>query len=461
MARCIQAIRPRTRCAQNLVRSLPNAHVTLLQQRLSFYCGDDSPVDVFPLAFLNTFYAQGNLPSLDLANICSTSNQPAFPGTSLPDCSFMAADIKQCQAKGKIVTLSLGGATANTSFESDDQGMAFAQTLWDLFLGGSSKTRPFGDAVLDGLDMDIEGGSKTGHIAFILKIRQLAASSEKKYYITAAPQCPYPDMNLQSTLNKASFDAVYVQFYNNFCSLPKFNSTAFNFGVWDVWSKTLSPNKDIKVYVGAPGSPGSAGSGYVDIDTLKTIAKTMRNAFPSFGGVMYWDMSSAYANGRMDKQIKDAMVANGGTGFTFPSCDAPHFGQGQTYEQGSKVSYNGYIWQANYWAQSTPSIDTPGGDWTPVSACGSGSVGTPSSVSPDPASSSVRSPTPTSTAPPSDSVPQNDGDAPENAGNPTGTATSPGCTDCSVPTIDPGLVPQKALRARCVVRPPTARRRRK
>lgn len=406
------------------------------QQRLNFYCGDDSPVDVFPLAFLNTFFAQGGLPSLDLANICSTSNHDAFPGTSLPDCSFMAGDIKQCQAKGKIVTLSLGGATASTAFDSDDQGLAFAQTIWDLFLGGSSKTRPFGDAVLDGIDMDIEGGSKTGHIAFILRLRQLAATSEKKYYITAAPQCPYPDLNLQSTLNKASFDAVYVQFYNNFCSLPKFNTTAFNFGVWDVWSKTLSPNKDIKVYVGAPGSPGSAGSGFVDIGTLESIAATMRNAFPSFGGVMFWDMSSAYANGRMDRQIKDSMTKNGGTGFTFPACSAPHFQQGQSYEQGSKVSYNGYIWQATYWAQSTPSIDAA--DWTPFTACGSGTVGSPS---------------------------DNDGGSPENEGgpttSPTGTATRPSCTDCSTATPFPGVGSQKVLKARCVVRPrnPALRRR--
>ena len=120
-----------------------------------------------------------------------------------------------------------------------------------MFLGGTSDIRPFGDAVLDGcvrdpasartlrftdffgsFDLDLEGGGVTGDIAFVNKIRSLMdADKSKTYYITAAPQvrwrdrvltsyssimqCPYPDLNLQSTLNVGQFDAVYVQFYNN------------------------------------------------------------------------------------------------------------------------------------------------------------------------------------------------------------------------------------------------------
>lgn len=33
-----------------------------------------------------------------------------------------------------------------------------------------------------------------------------------RYYITAAPQCPFPDAYLGTVLNAAAFDAVYVQF---------------------------------------------------------------------------------------------------------------------------------------------------------------------------------------------------------------------------------------------------------
>ena len=62
----------------------------------------------------------------------------------------------------------------------------------------------------------------------------------------------------------------------------------------DNWARTISPNPDVKVYIGAPASSSAAGSGYVSSSTLQSIATQMRNAFPSFGGVMLWDASQAY-----------------------------------------------------------------------------------------------------------------------------------------------------------------------
>jgi len=68
----------------------------------------------------------------------------------LPNCSFLASDIQSCQAKGKIVTISIGGATGAVGLTSDAQAKQFADTIWNLFLGGSNDTRPFGSAILDG-----------------------------------------------------------------------------------------------------------------------------------------------------------------------------------------------------------------------------------------------------------------------------------------------------------------------
>lgn len=82
--------------------------------------------------------------------ICNHLNNGTFPGTSLVKCKKLSSDIKTCQEKGKLVTLSLGGAVGNVSFTGDDQAKDFADTVWNLFLGGSSDTRPFGNAVLDG-----------------------------------------------------------------------------------------------------------------------------------------------------------------------------------------------------------------------------------------------------------------------------------------------------------------------
>lgn len=118
----------------------------------------------------------------------------------------MAPDIKSCQARGKLITLSLGGADASTSFESDSQAEDFAQQIWDLFLGGQSDTRPFGDAVLDGIDVDIEGGSMTGQVAFVKKVQALAAAAGTTVYLSAAPQVRLPF----STQTRPSFTAYSV-----------------------------------------------------------------------------------------------------------------------------------------------------------------------------------------------------------------------------------------------------------
>src|SRR5260370_41248799 len=84
------------------------------------------------------------------SQICNAGTNSVFPGTSLLNCSFLASDIQECQAKGKIVTLSIGGADSVVGFVSYSQAKQFADPIWDIFLGGQSTTRPFGSAILDG-----------------------------------------------------------------------------------------------------------------------------------------------------------------------------------------------------------------------------------------------------------------------------------------------------------------------
>jgi len=88
-------------------------------------------------------------PTYIVLQICSVDTG-VFPGTDLPNCTFLAPDIETCQSKGKIVTMSLGGATGNIEFSSDAQAEQFGDTIWNLFLGGKNNTRQFGSAVLDG-----------------------------------------------------------------------------------------------------------------------------------------------------------------------------------------------------------------------------------------------------------------------------------------------------------------------
>ncbi|KAH7915104.1 glycoside hydrolase family 18 protein [Hygrophoropsis aurantiaca] len=348
-----------------------NSNPAYFQQPISYYCQDDA-IDAIPVAFVDTFFGTGGMPVLNLANTCNPTDNTTFPGTDLANCSALASDIEYCQAQGKIVTISLGGAGGSIGFTDDTEAQTFAQTIWDLFLGGSSTTRPFGDAVLDGVDLDIEGGGSTGYIAFVKEIRSLSEGASKQYYVTGAPQCPFPDAYLGSVIDEVGFDAIYVQFYNNVCGLQNYDVVSdWDFGVWDIWAQQTSPNPDVKIYIGAPASSTAAGTGYLPIANLSSIAVQMRQSFPSFGGVMLWDASQAYANDRYDLAIKDALAATGATGFTYPACTAPAYVAGQDYTGDEQVSYNGYIWEADYWTDSAPSAASSS-DWSAISACSGG-----------------------------------------------------------------------------------------
>ncbi|KAJ7739413.1 glycoside hydrolase family 18 protein [Mycena metata] len=250
-------------------------------------CSDnDTVIDVIPIAFVNEFFSVGGLPELDLSGV--------FPGTNLANCQFLAADIEACQAMGKLVTLSIGKRGQNSSvLSSEAAGTTFANTIWNLFLGGSSSTRPFGSAVLDGVDLDIEVGDPTGYASFVSRIHVLSAGASKHYYVSAAPQCHFPDAHLGSALNMASFDAVYVQVESllTFSLTPsKFTCEDWDFDTWDNWAKTVSPNPNVKLFIGAPASPSAATDGYVDATTLGSIALETREQYSSFGGIMLWHL---------------------------------------------------------------------------------------------------------------------------------------------------------------------------
>ena len=62
----------------------------------------------------------------------------------------------------------------------------------------------------------------------------------------------------------------------------------------DNWAKTQSPNKNVRIFIGAPGSAEAAGEGYVNATTLNHYATQAQEKWSSFGGVMMWDADTAY-----------------------------------------------------------------------------------------------------------------------------------------------------------------------
>ncbi|KAG0218411.1 Chitinase 1, partial [Mortierella sp. GBA43] len=220
------------------------------ETRLVDYCDDD--LDILVIGFLNEI--KNNKPILNFSSHCGTM----FPDNSTLKCPEIEADIQACQQKGKVVILSIGGANGDQSLADAAAGKAFAQTVWDMFLGGTSPTRPFGNATVDGVDLDLERGETSnysGYSAFIEELRaKFAQSPQHPYYITSAPQCPFPDKSLNPILTTSWMDMVFVQFYNNPSCAP--GSPDFNFKTWNEWATTKSANKDVRIYLGVPGGPG-------------------------------------------------------------------------------------------------------------------------------------------------------------------------------------------------------------
>ncbi|KAL2863338.1 glycoside hydrolase family 18 protein [Aspergillus lucknowensis] len=316
---------------QNSFRGTGN----LAQQRLGYYC-DDPNIDVIILAFLMTINGPGGAPEVDFAS--SSEKCETFPGTNLKNCPEIGEDITTCQSKGKTILLSIGGATySEGGFTSTSAAEAGADLIWTTFgpeqAGGratdtaANAHRPFGSAVLDGFDFDFEAAvSNMG--TFATRLRSLAdADTSRTYYLTAAPQCPFPDAADKDILNtdaSAAIDAVWVQFYNNYCGVNAFTPSSssgqpaaqnnFNFETWDKWALTESKNKNVRVYLGVPANTGAASTGYVPIGSLEPVIAYSKQ-FESFGGVMMWDVTQAYGNQGFLPGVKSALgKAGGGAG---------------------------------------------------------------------------------------------------------------------------------------------------
>lgn len=201
----------------------------------------------------------------------------------------------------------MGGATySGGGFSSPDAATKSAQNLWAMFgpqQDGSDVLRPFGAASVDGFDYDFESAT-SNMVPFGVELRRLmdeaTSGGDKPYYITAAPQCPYPDQaNREALDGGVSFDFIMIQFYNNYCGVNSYvpgqeDQTSFNMKTWDDWAASTSLNPDVKIMLGIPANVG-AGGGYTEGEALAG-AIGYSKGFSSFGGVMMWDMSQLYAN---------------------------------------------------------------------------------------------------------------------------------------------------------------------
>ncbi|XP_078151634.1 hevamine-A-like [Carex rostrata] len=224
------------------------------------------------LAFLTTF-GNGQTPVLNLAGHCDPS-----AGT----CTGLTSDIQSCQSMGIKVILSLGGASGSYQLTSTSDAQNVADYLWNNYLGGSSSSRPLGSAVLDGIDFDIESGSSDYYGDLANSLKQYSS----QVYLTAAPQCPYPDTYLGPALQTGIFDYVWVQFYNNApCQYSSGDITNL-VNSWNTWTSSFQVTN---IFLGIPASTDAAGSGYIPPNDLTSQVLPAIQGSSKYGGIMLWN----------------------------------------------------------------------------------------------------------------------------------------------------------------------------
>ncbi|CAN4087652.1 unnamed protein product [Withania somnifera] len=225
------------------------------------------------LAFLNKF-GNGQTPELNLAGHCN----PAVNG-----CTILGPQIKHCQKLGVKVMLSIGGGDV-------------ALYLWNNFLSGRSSSRPLGNAILDGIDFDIELGSPL-HYEDLANYLKRHSRSRRKMYLTAAPQCPFPDRLLGTALNTGLFDNVWIQFYNNPPCQFTTNNTENLKSSWTRWTTSVNARR---IFLGLPAAPQAAGSGFIPAEVLTGEILPLIKKSRKYGGVMlwskFWDEQSGYSD---------------------------------------------------------------------------------------------------------------------------------------------------------------------
>ncbi|XP_014493423.1 acidic endochitinase-like [Vigna radiata var. radiata] len=220
------------------------------------------------IAFWSTF-GSGQTPQLDLAGHCDPS---------INNCNVFSDQIKECQSNDIKVLLSLGGESGNYTLSSADDATQVANYIWNNFLGGQSSSRPLGDAILDGVDFDIEAGNGQywDDLARALK------GFNSQLLLTAAPQCPIPDAQLDTAIQTGLFDIVWVQFYNN---PPCEYSSGNLISSWNQWTSSQAK----QLFLGVPASTDAAESGFIPADVLTSQVLPTIKGSSKYGGVMLWD----------------------------------------------------------------------------------------------------------------------------------------------------------------------------
>jgi chitinase len=290
--------------AQNVVYWGQNGGGTVENNDLAAYCTSTSGINIIVLAFLYEFGNGNNIPSGTIGQSCFISTEGEGQ-----DCDAVATSIATCQSAGIKVILSLGGASGSYSLQSQSEAETIGQYVWDSYgnSGNTTVQRPFGDTFVNGFDFDIEVNDGSAYYPYMISTLRsnFASDPSNTYYITGAPQCPIPEPNMGVIIGNATFDYLWVQFYNNNnythpCSLGLNGNAPFNYDQWVTFIDS-TPSANAKLFIGVPAAPLAANGSpsgetyYAPPAQLATLVGQYKSN-SAFGGVMMWSAGFSDSN---------------------------------------------------------------------------------------------------------------------------------------------------------------------
>ncbi|KAJ3022108.1 UNVERIFIED_CONTAM: Chitinase 1 [Siphonaria sp. JEL0065] len=264
------------------------------EKPLAYYC-DQGFYQTMNIAFLYSFGGLDGHWGLDLASwgrITKTAGGTFLNGNNIAADPTMflsiGDDIKHCQSLGVKVVLSIGGDKASPYDFIKGAGVQVGNMIYNTFLGGNATHRPFGNAVFDGIELDIEK-TRPGYTEEMISLLQTIKKLSPSTLLSAVPQCylndETVDLNTGPVIQSHPelLDYIIVQYYNNpTCSYP----FGFNF---DSWTERFKG----PIVVGLAGNETSAiTGGFLNAGQLQAVVDMIYNN-PQFYGISVYDVSSA------------------------------------------------------------------------------------------------------------------------------------------------------------------------
>ena len=291
------------------------------ERDLNYMC-EQTKYDIIALAFLNIFFDDQNeerMPALNFAYHCTRPSDRRYP--TLLQCPLVEEAIEKCQKNGKEVILSLGGEIGSYGFSSTEDAKLFAYRLWHLFLGGEElkDIRPFGKAVLDGLDINAINNTHIGYSDFVQEIRRLEGETMDNktnkttnmttFDLAATTQCQFPDRILGPDAGyvlgdmPSAFNFIFVQFRSVWCTSEDLDFVLSHLREWFKFSEEKDSGL---IFLGLPAGIGAAGDAgcYRTPEELRVIYDNIKNE-PRFGGIMLWDVGFDRASRDDGKKFSD------------------------------------------------------------------------------------------------------------------------------------------------------------